>query len=75
MVMLLSIWSSGGDGKWWHGCREVERVARASEEGQSGLGLLQKFGMGNNFVPALKVFDIMPERKMFLNFAILFGGL
>jgi hypothetical protein len=34
-----------------------------------------KFGMGNNSVPALKVFEVMPERKLFLKFAILFAGL
>ncbi len=75
MVMPLSPGASGGDGKWWHWCWEVERVARAPEEGQGRLGLLQKSSMGLESLSAHQVFDKMSERSLFLKFAFLFGGL
>ena len=37
--------------------------------------VLSKTSMGIKFPSAHKLFDKMPERKLFLNFSNLFGGL
>ena len=49
--------------------------SRVAVEGQVGPSPSPIFSMGNILHPAYKVFEEMPERKIFSNFANLFGGL
>ena len=53
-------------------CDGGDKVQRGLRLGPSPA---PNFSMGNNLIPACKLFDQMPARKIFLNFAILFGGL
>ncbi len=62
-------------GKWVRGCREVRGSSRGAEMLRLGLSPSPIFSMGNILHPAYKVFEEMPERKIFSNFANLFGGL
>ena len=80
--MVSSAWSCLGQGeqapvlgKWVRGCREVRGSSRGAEMLRLGLSPSPIFSMGNILHPAYKVFEEMPERKIFSNFANLFGGL
>jgi hypothetical protein len=75
MVMLGSILSSRGGGKWWYWCCEMSWGSRGAVGCQNLDLVFSKTSMGMNSSPASQVFDEMPERNLFLNFANLFGGL
>ena len=51
-----------------------ERMLQGSREGRVGPGPTPILSMGLKFNPACQVFDQMPERKIFLNFEKIFGG-
>jgi hypothetical protein len=57
------------------GCSEVSGGSRGAVESQGWTKSSPKSSMGNIGYPASKVFDEMPERNKFLNFANIFGGL
>ena len=52
-----------------------EVMLQGSRGGQGWTWSKPKLSMGTISPPACQVFDIMPERKILLNFEMIFGGL
>jgi hypothetical protein len=79
MMRGMRSWHELGIGHFSHGTvgqrhGGVEERCRDAEVVMVGLGPPSKSSMGTYMNPACKVFDTMPARKLFLNFAKSFYG-
>jgi hypothetical protein len=71
-IVMVSKW------RCWQGLALVlggVMKLQSCREAQGWTWSNQIFSMGNIPHPACKVFEVMPARKIFSNFEILFGGL
>ena len=71
-IVMVSKW------RCWQGWALVLRGewrCQGAVVAQVGPSPTPNFSMGNHLIPALKVFEEKPERKVFSKFEILFGGL